>query len=288
MVNPLETIILTLAYHHVFNFPLTEFEVYKYSPHELNTHEILPQNDVAICKKGTLLGLSTWDDHKITSIRDLSWERISYAQRLFSLVSHKLPTIEFVGVTGSTAALNARKDSDIDIFIITKNNAGWITRLVLLLLLTIIGKRTNTNKNNNASTFCTNMIIESSDLLFKNQDLFTAMELAHMKPIINNNYYYEKLLYGNAWVSKFLPNFWKLKTQEWSNPNKSIDNFSKTPLHLSTLNKFAGYIQRFKYRLKNKTNLTLSQTWVIDHRAVILKSYKKILNELNIKDTRLR
>ena len=50
----------------------------------------------------------------------------------------KIPTIKFVGVTGSLAMMNANENSDIDLMIITSRGTLWLSRLVILVLLVIL------------------------------------------------------------------------------------------------------------------------------------------------------
>jgi hypothetical protein len=90
----------------------------------------------------------------------------------------------------------AHKDSDIDLFIITKNNRIWTTRICFTLILTLLGQRKTTKKH--AGKFCLSFFITENYLNLENiaikNDIYLKYWIESLVPIINKNNAFEKFI----------------------------------------------------------------------------------------------
>ena len=192
----MDHVLLTIAYADVFDYPLT--------PRELKEWMIfggpMPKERKAwyFRRKETVIIRETR-----SPFQEEKWR---IAKNAASILSH-IPTIRLVGVTGGLAMQNAKKDDDIDFFIITASGALWTTRLFCLVLLS--GLRRKHNNLHVANTICLNMFVSEDSLAIPDHDLFAAHEILQMRPIFERHNTYKKFLTANTWVKYFLPNAWK-------------------------------------------------------------------------------
>src|SRR5439155_1634765 len=107
-----------------------------------------------------------------------------------------LPFVRMVALSGSIAHLNLEPEGDLDLFIVTRGHHVWTVTLSILLLTKILGSR---------RAICANFVVSDSQLTFEQQDLFTANQIVHLKPLVGEAVMSE-LLAANAFVGRFYPN----------------------------------------------------------------------------------
>ncbi len=148
------------------------------------------------------------------------------------------PFILFIGLTGSVAANNAKIQDDLDIFIITSPGTLWIIRPFVLFYLSLLRVRRgrSTDKKSVKNLVCPNLWLDVKNLpINKNQqNLYTAHEVLLVVPLINKNHTYEKFIFQNSWVKKYLANAYKHKINSLSKVNGYISNnsFLANPLNI--------------------------------------------------------
>lgn len=274
----------TLAYADIFDQALTVDELERYLiQYHLSTNHLQHLKHPLIIKKNTTFALVNRDAliQAKSSQEKISQEKIHHIQN-WQFVFRFIPWIKFVGVTGSVAAKSPRPNDDIDLLIITDVNRLWLSRLLLTVALNITMKRrkphADPQKVNNK--FCLNMWISLDGLEEKNQDLYTANELARVIPIINRHHTYQKYLAANNWASRYLPNAF---SQENVAPNLPF----KLPVIdyiLSAINNITEKL--LKKIMKQPTNETIESNRLAfhphDYRTEILSKYKQRLRELNL------
>ncbi len=156
--------------------------------------------------------------HSLIAIRKkrfkYSKEKWKSALRV-SQILQILPSVQLVGVTGALAMNNAKKNDDIDFFIIVYPETLWVSRLFVTILVELFGRRRRPNELNPANKVCLNMYVTRSALAVptKERDLFTAHEVLQMVPLWDRHNTYQKFLKANKWVKTFLPNAWRQKFQ---------------------------------------------------------------------------
>jgi len=223
-----DSILRTLHYHNLFDYPLTHKEIYRF----------LCGNFQFFVPRTTSLGLAISNFQFENTLRNLvktkqifkkdnfyflpkkenivnlrkkkakySQEKIKIAKKIVQLIKF-IPWIKMVGITGALAMNNSREDDDIDLLITTIKNRLWLTRFLLIIILEILSKRRRPQDKNYKNKMCLNMFLDEKALYLSKDkhNLFTAHEIIQMKPILNKHNTYEKFLKANLWVKDFLPN----------------------------------------------------------------------------------
>lgn len=258
--------LISLIYHSLFEYPLTQEELENWSINpeifKLNKKPI----QVLQHKKYFLLEKDKSLVKKRLKREKASKSKLIKAKKAADLIA-KLPTVLFVGATGSLAMNNSHPNSDIDLLIITKKNRLWLTRPLVYLLL---WKRFLIRKHGEEETkdaLCLNMWLEETNLRFPKttshfQNLYISHEILQIKSLVNKQAVFEEFLFQNRWVSKYwhqhkLLNKIHTKKAQNSQPNP------RSSL-LDALNLFAFKIQ-YKYMKSKISNETVSKTRALFH-----------------------
>lgn len=107
--------------------------------------------------------------------------------------------VKFIAISGSVASGFAKKEDDIDIFVVVKNDRLWIYRAVLLFR-NIFHKniRVGDGPKDVKDKLCMNFLVEERDLELE-EDMFNLNEIVSLIPIYNQSYY-SNILYSNSWL----------------------------------------------------------------------------------------
>jgi hypothetical protein len=93
--------------------------------------------------------------------------------------------------------LNLEGDGDLDLFIVTRGRRVWSVTVAVLILAKLMRQR---------RIVCANFVVADSQLTLEQQDLFTANQVIHLKPLVGGDVF-RKLLAANPFVARFYPNF---------------------------------------------------------------------------------
>lgn len=201
----------TLIYSDIFSSPLAEDELYfllhTNKPLKRQEFSSLLKNskDLISCKKG-FVALKSRDMLVPLRVKNIARfeEKLSLAKRAAFYISF-IPTVYFVGLTGSVAAGNPGKD-DIDFFIITKRGALFSSRLFIILILSCLGMKRKRVGKNVENKICLNMFCDTigmSDFINR-KNIYVAREIAQMIPLVDRNSTYNKFIEKNRWTRKFI------------------------------------------------------------------------------------
>lgn len=113
-----------------------------------------------------------------------------------------LPYVRMVALSGSIAHLNLDGDGDLDLFIVTRGEHVWSVTVAVIVLAKLLGRR---------RTLCANFVMSDTALALAPQDLFTASQVIHLKPIVGDNLF-RQLLAANPFIARFYPNFHAVPT----------------------------------------------------------------------------
>lgn len=112
------------------------------------------------------------------------------------------PFVRFIGLSGSMSKGYAPPGADIDFFIITQKNRVWICKIVLHAMKLL------SRLKGSHHWYCLNYYIDDTALLIEEQNMFTAIEIASLKPLIDAGNYYEQFIQSNSvWLMAEQPNF---------------------------------------------------------------------------------
>ncbi len=202
-------ILKTLAYHDIFDYPLTQAELYNYLIDAKTTPRILSKNLGSIkdvesranyyCLKGRDKIIKLRKSREAISKR--KFKKAQHFARILSLI----PYVKFVGLTGALAMENSSESDDIDLLIISAKNSLWTTRFLTNLSLFPYKRSPKSQKQKNKA--CLNIFIEEAHLTISEQNIYTAHEISQIIPLYNKGKTYHKFIDANNWLYKHLPNW---------------------------------------------------------------------------------
>ena len=281
MVNDKQAVLKTLKYSDLFDFPQTKEEIKKFLVKKVENRKlkkILSSSSEIFfdsgyyCLKGR---------EKVINIRKKREEesllKIEKAKKVSFFLS-KIPSIMLLGISGSVAAKNAKKEDDIDLFIVTYKNTLWISRLLMILFLKVLGMYRSKGKKDVENKFCLNMYLTEESMGFKKnkRNLYTAREICQLIPLFQRENSYSKFITKNNWIKKYLPNaniFLKKEDKKLTNNGKSV--FGQKFLSLFEIPARNLQIRKIS---KNLTKETVSHNFIAFHPKDVMNL---IINRYN-------
>ncbi len=205
LTNSQQSIINTLLYFDVFNYPLKREEIFENCSTRLSLKEFddllngLLETNVLQQLNGFYFvnSINTLSIEQRVKANSLASNKIKEAYKYSKRIA-KFPFVKAVCISGSLSKNYYDEKSDVDYFIVTKANRLWLCRT----LFTLHYKTLSTKKR---EYYCLNYYISESDLFIPDKNHFVAMELAHLVPTVNYDLYLN-LLEANNWHQMYLPN----------------------------------------------------------------------------------
>lgn len=223
-----ECIVKTLSYFDIFDYPLTFSEIKKYLCCKIvesdeDLYELIGSIPVVQESEGYyyLLGRS-----KLAPLRSerstISMEKHARARVVAKILS-LIPTIEYIGISGSLSMNNASNSADIDLFFVTKKNSLWISRFFVNLILVLLGQKREKNGKIFKDKICPNMFMSVDKLSFssKKRTLYNAHEIVQLCTIFDRSGVRSMIYSKNKWIYDFFPNL-SSKTYNKRNAKKSL------------------------------------------------------------------
>ena len=201
-----QAIVDALAYSDVFDYPMTSGQILRYlvgTPASRAEVDAALECDRWLCERiereGELFCLAgrsaTFSLRNERAAHSAAlWDQARVLARIVAL----LPFVRMVAVIGSLTMDNARsRADDIDIFVVTAAGRVWLTRSLIILLVRAARLR--------RVDLCPNYIVSERKLRMESEDLFTAREIAQMRPLWGREAF-GALVDANRWVAATLPN----------------------------------------------------------------------------------
>lgn len=285
-----QSVLATLAYHDIFDYPLQSDEVHEYlignKTDLLRVSEILDKL-VKSKKIGETKALySLRGRNPIVNTR-LSRQKYSTPKfkrgQFYANILKIIPTVKMIAISGALAMENSHKNDDIDLVIVTAKKTLWTTRfLASLLLLPFKRNRSGTKVSNRA---CLNLFIDQLNLKIQPQNLYSAHEICQMKPLWDREQTYSRFIEANSWTQKFLPNWkmenqWQMHSGQWKiiTPHASLNLLSPIETILKKI--------QLNYMKSKITNERIGETQLFFHpqntQERVLNEYEKRLRILKI------
>lgn len=290
-MDKLSKIILqTLSYSDIFDYPITKLQVWKYL-HATDKNRITQFQvnnalnsliaDKKVVTDGTYYCLPK-RKHLIVQRKEkeaVSKKKMEIAKNVANILS-LIPSVLVIGVSGSVAMQNATKEDDIDFFIITHKNTVWITRLCIMLLLQIMGKRRKRQEKHARDKICVNMMIDETALSFSvnRHDFYTAHEIAQLQLLVSKKDMYNKFIRANTWVHNFLPNT-SLQALRVNHQASSRKLFTLHLFPFTLLEPFAKRLQVWYIQKHQTTEIVTDHTLAFhphDYRIAVQKAWEKV------------
>ena len=199
-------ILLTVLYADLFDYPLTEDELYQRLVGVASDRAAFQRALAGLMGPYLMAagGYLMWIGRKaLVAVRERRRQAASglwaSAQRYARWLA-RVPFVRMVAVSGSLAVHNAEDDSDIDLFCLTAPNRLWVARTFIVPL----SKLTRKLPRRFPLVLCPNYILTLDTLDVEDRNLFTAHEVAQTVPLFGNDDY-DRFLQANRWVHDFLP-----------------------------------------------------------------------------------
>jgi hypothetical protein len=194
-------ILQTATYADVFDYPLSSAEIHHYltgiRASREEVEQVLQGNRLLVRTGGwyTLRGrerLATIRRRR-EQIAARMWPQALGYGRLIA----GLPFVRMVAVTGSLAMNNVENNPDIDYLVVTVGGRLWMVRAIILAVARLASLH--------GIRLCPNYLVTEQALVFEEQTLYAAHELAQMIPLFGMEVY-RRIIRMNRWTERFLPN----------------------------------------------------------------------------------
>lgn len=288
MNNISNAILATLAYHDIFDYPLTAGEISNYLIAK-KAKKSLVERELTKLVKSQKIGenRSFYFFKNRQKIVRLRFQRQGYSKsklkraQFFANILKLIPTVKLVAISGALAMDNSHQNDDIDLVIICSPNTLWITRFLANLILSPFKRYPKSNLISDRA--CLNIFIDQSDLAIRPQNLYPAHEICQMKPLWDRDGTYSRFIEANRWGTKFLPN-WRPSIKYQVSGIKGKDS-SLITHHSSLVENFLKSFQLWYMRPKITTE-KIGKTQLFFHPANtgewVMGEYQKRLKKLKI------
>ena len=277
------SILATIIYYDVFDFPLTFAEVYKYliSP----TRFTIP---TSIVVRPLYSGLTTIDGKTADIVDELGnmiraglighkngfyflpgkenlyeariekdkvaigkWRRFLRVTGYLQLA----PYLRAVFASGSLASNNTELKSDFDVFIILKSGRLYTGRFFLWLISSLLGVRRGRFDLIAPDKLCFNHYVTEENVEIKNRSLYVAQSIVNLKPVTLCEEVVNKFSSLNNWVNSYCYNFNRLNEYRVIRQNKFFLLWARAG-EMVLNNFFGNAVERFlkaiqQRRIKN-------------------------------------
>lgn len=243
-----EAIVKTIAFFDLFDYPVTAWEIWRlglWQNNRINYNDLIgilssePHPNPPL-RKGR--ELSETISHKNGfyflqgrnaiikkrmgryNLSDKKFKRAIIIARIFKFI----PWVKMIALSNVIGAHNLKKQSDIDLFVITKPKRIWLTRFFCAGLMSILGLRPKPGKEENK--ICLNFYISEADLnlekfMLEKIDIYFIYWLACLVPIYNKDDSYDKFIKVNNWLKEYLPNCNGVQSVQRRNSGKGLASF---------------------------------------------------------------
>ncbi len=205
MPDPIaDAIIDTLIYADLFDYALTPDQIFRYLigvrasrqdvEGALNDHARL---NGSVLRFGVYLALPHRASNVIARER---WRADAQKKmpraRFYARVLAHFPFVRMIALTGGLAMENAR-DGDMDFFVVAAPGRLWFVRGIAVALVHAAHRF--------GDNLCPNFLVTENALVMREQNLYTAHEVAQMIPLYGLPVF-KRMRELNAWIETFLPN----------------------------------------------------------------------------------
>ena len=234
-----KSILATVAYYDILDYPLTDFEVYKYLINPLHVISLTEgARDLQLEPFGEVTLLDVLNCLASSQIREFVSEKNGFyflkgRQKLYEQrierqkiaafrwkkvykvlrILQVCPFVKMVAVCNSLAIDNSKEEADIDFFIIIRKNRIWLTRLWVTFLTLIMGEWRHKKRIVNKiclSFYITDEALNLKQIAIRPHDIYLVNWIAQLKPIYCENQIYRDFIFKNLWVKSYLINFGKI------------------------------------------------------------------------------
>ena len=194
----------SVLYYSIFRYPLNLQEIHFYSENN-NLSDTKRDLDILVSQNIITLSNDFYvynDDLNCVYRRqkgNLKAQEILIGAKSKAHFIAKFPFVECVGISGSLSKNYYDENSDIDFFVIAKQNRLWLCRIFLVLYKKIF-------LFNSYKQFCINYYITEDFLEIEEKNRFTATEVITLIPVTGKSIFTE-FYQSNQWVLDYFVKF---------------------------------------------------------------------------------
>lgn len=265
MLSSLEqSILAALVYFDIFEYPLTLLEIHRYllsvvsgdNQRQYSLNEVRlaleesPQLAKAVRFKNGYFYLRGREANLRSRAERYFFSAAKYrrACKIARLLSY-LPFVRLVTVCNSLGFSAARRESDIDLFMVTKAGGVWWARALSLGILKLLRLRPGQGGVKNKiclSFFVDDEHLDLSSLAAGDWDIYLSYWLGTLYPLYEAGDWYRRLWQANEWIGQALPQL-----------RPVLPNPGRYVAHAPTLRRmvewllapFTGLVGRWQWRL---------------------------------------
>jgi hypothetical protein len=209
-----DSILKTIAYFDLFDFPLTADEVkeylydYKKPLHIKEVKGVLGEmtedGQVEELKEHFVLK-GRGEIIETRKARKFIAEKLWNRTKLYGQYMRAVPFVRMIAVCNNLSYDNPSDQSDIDLFIVIKPGRMWLTRFIITLILQFYGVRRYGNKV--AGRFCLSFFVTTDKLnmeklQIKPKDPYLAYWTKFLSPIYGEDVYEEFKKQNEVWIEE--------------------------------------------------------------------------------------
>lgn len=211
----LQSVVRTLLYYHIFDYPLTAAEILRFSNHPWNglaevehtAHDLVESSLIMADRGFFYIGE---DSHVDERVADQARARAAFPQAdKWSRLISRFPYVRGVAVSGTLSKGVMKETDDLDYLVFTEPDRVWLCRLLLMGFKKLF-------LFNSHHRFCINYLLASDRLEIPDRDVFTATEIAWLLPTVNPSIY-GRFIEANSWVGDHFPN-WRPRSGDGVTP----------------------------------------------------------------------
>ena len=200
------SILKTLAYFDLFNYPLSLEDIRRFL--DVEADEVVIETEVrSLLRQARVYRTGPYYSlQNNPALADRRQKGEVHADELLLIAArnakllYQFPFVRGVCISGSLSKRCADERADIDYFIITRANRLWIARTLMHLFKKLSYMRGHQHR------FCMNYYIDEEALEIKEKNIFTATELLTLMPMCGNGAL-DQFFEANSWTSLYLPHY---------------------------------------------------------------------------------
>lgn len=208
-------IIKTLIFFDLFLHPLTAYELWRYLNLKTSFAEVESESRTLFEKSFLAMKDGFYFLPGKENLVNIRHERYHFTNRKLNIAFQAvklfklIPTVKFVALSNLIGRHNLRDGSDIDIFIITKKNRVWLTRLFCAGSMKLLGRRPTLKDKRDK--ICLSFYVDEDNLDLGTltngpTDYYFQFWLAGLYPLYDHSFYHQRLMLANSWLKTYLPN----------------------------------------------------------------------------------
>lgn len=217
------SILRTVCFFSLFDYPLTTFEVWKWLAEPTVAYTIqdvrhvlassdwlakrLEHHDGSVVLKGKGHLLATRHRRFVDAAR--KYHRLKRVGRYLAL----LPMVRAVAACNTLAWNNTKPESDIDLYILATPGTLWLTRLLTVTPFALLGMRPKVGAIDPVcfSFFAASSATAMRGLCLSGRDLYLGQWVRSLVPVIDRGEF-AGIATNNGWVEHLFPNSFAMKT----------------------------------------------------------------------------